>query len=284
MDYAFFEQIKNFAHSSKGSKRQVASFLLEHAQDAAFMTVDEVAQRAGVSPGTVSRVAQSMGFGGFQDIQERIRQIIRSNIAPAVLMKRAGGGSFDWRQSVQVDMDNLSSLFSRNPADSMQNTASLLATAPRVHIMGTRSSYALAYFLAFNLEQIRDHVQLLEIKLGQLADAIKLLRPGELFVPIALPRYQRETVTMTKEAAKVGCRVVSITDSFFSPVAKHSEIILLMACESQSFFNSYVAGFALANALVALTAVQLGEASTDALEKCNLLHERYRTFYTEMEN
>lgn len=283
MDYAFHTQIKAFAQAAKGAKKQVALFLLEHAQDAAFMTVGDVAQRAGVSPGTVSKVAQAMGFEGFPDIQERIRQVIRSNIAPAARMEMAGVDEFDWEHSMQVDMENLRNLFSRNPVESLQNAAQLMAEVGTVHVMGTRSSYSLAHFLAFNLGQIRDRVYLVEPKTGQMADAIKTLRPGDLFVAVALPRYQRDTVLMTRQAHEEGCRVLSVTDSFFSPLAKVSEITLIAPCESLSFFNSYVAAFGLASGLITQAALYLKEQSADALKKSNLLHERYRTFFNETE-
>lgn len=284
MDYAFHSQIKAFAQAAKGAKKQVALFLLEHAQDAAFMTVGDVARRAGVSPGTVSKVAQAMGFEGFPDIQERIRQVIRSNIAPAARMEMAGVEEFDWERSIQVDMENLRNLFSRNPVESLQNAAQLMAEVDTVHVMGTRSSYSLAHFLAFNLGQIRDRVYLVEPKTGQMADAIKTLHPGDLFVAVALPRYQRDTVLMTGQARAEGCRVLSVTDSFFSPLAKVSEITLIAPCESLSFFNSYVAAFGLASGLITQAALYLKEQSADALKKSNLLHERYRTFFNETES
>lgn len=281
MDYQFHNQIKEFALASKGTKRQVALFLLEHAQDAAFMTVGDVAARAGVSPGTVSRVAQAMGFSGFSDIQERIREVIRSNIAPAARMERANVTEFDWSHSLDVDMENLRSVLQRNKLENLRNAAMLMIKAPAVHVMGTRSSYALAYFLAFNLGQIREHTSLVELLPGQFTDVVRTLKPGALFIAVGLPRYQRETVTLTRKAKESGCTVLAITDSLFSPLATVSDCTLLVPCETLSFFNSYVAGFGLVNGLITQAALFQKAKSAKFLEESNALHARYATFFNE---
>ena len=277
--YSFHSRIKDFAASGKGANQKVAAFFLNHIQDAAFMTVEEIAKQAGVSPGTVSRAAKAMGFTGFPDIQNQIRQVIRINISPQTRMEKAGRGGFNPAASLQLDIENLRILSQAVPADTIREAASLLAKAPAVHVMGTRSSYSAAHFLAFNLGQIRENVVLVEAKTGQLLDEIRRLRKGDLFVSIALPRYSRDTIIMTEEAQKAGCRILAVTDSAFSPIATLAELSLLVACESLSFFNSYVAAFALANTLISQVAVDLKAKGARSLEQLNQLHERYQTFY-----
>jgi DNA-binding MurR/RpiR family transcriptional regulator len=281
MDYRFHNQIRVFAHTSKGAKRKLALFLLENAHEAAFMNVGEVAAKVNVSPGTVSRVAQAMGFSGFPDIQERIREVIRSNIAPAARMEKANVTEFDWNRSLEVDQENLRNLLQRNSPENLRDAAALMIKASAVHVMGTRSSYALAYFLAFNLGQIRDHTHLVEILPGQFVDAIRALEPRTLFIAVGLPRYQRETVLLAQKAKEIGCKVLAITDSFFSPLATVSDISLLASCETLSFFNSYVAAFGLVNGLITQAALYQKGKSAKFLEESNVLHERYETFFNE---
>ena len=284
MDYPFYNQIKAFAQNARGSKLKVAQFLLEHTQDAAFMTVGDVAARIDVSPGTVSRVAQAMGFQGFPDIQERIRQVILSTIAPAARMEMAKIDSFDWNQSLKLDMENLRSTLVRNPIENLNNAAGFLENSPAVHVMGTRSSLSLAYFLAFNLGQIRDGVWLVEPKLGQFTEAIRTFRKGNLFVAVGLPRYQRDTVVLTEEARKRGCQIIAITDSVFSPLAKLSDLALLASCSSLSYFNSYVAAFGIVNGLLTQVALRFKSKSSGILEASNQLHGQFNTFFDDQED
>ena len=74
MNDNFFEHIQEFAQTSTGTQKRVCQVVLEHAQDVAFMTVDDMAAKAGVSAASVSRTAQAMGFKGYPEMQEQIRQ------------------------------------------------------------------------------------------------------------------------------------------------------------------------------------------------------------------
>ncbi len=279
-EYSFHNKIKDFSLTAKGANQKVAVFLVDHLQDAAFMTVEEVAQRTGVSPGTVSRAAKAMGFAGFPDIQEQIRQIVRSSIAPVARMEKIDRDRFDVRASLQFDIENLQSLSTHLSSESVQKAVSLLSKTETIRVMATRSSYSVAYFLALALSQIRENVFLMDVKTGQLFDESRRLRAGDLFVAVALPRYSQDTIFMTEEARKAGCHILAVTDSLFSPLSALADITLPVPYESLSFFNSYVASFALANILIAQTAVCLKKKSTESLEQLNRLHEEHAVFYT----
>ncbi len=278
MEQTFQSQIREFTRSARGAHRKVAEFLLVHGQDAAFMTVEDVARGAGVSPGTVSRAAKAMGFSGFPDVQERIRLVIRRTLSPAGRLEHAHRDSFDCSASLRQDQENLLVLSARLPEVALQEAAALLVSVDVVHVMGTRSSYSLAYFLAFNLGQIRPGVFLMDPKAGQLQDESRRLQAGSVFVPITFPRYTRDTLSMAEVARKASCRIVAISDSSFSPLAPLAEISLSAPYQSLSFFNSYVAGFALVNALIGQVAALNKERTTEALKQLNDLHKANGVF------
>ena len=273
-----YEQMKVFAASAKGAQKQVCEFLLEHTQDVAFMTVDDVAQRTGVSPGSVTRTTQAMGFKGYPEVQEHIRQVIRDSIAPANRFEQSSRDPFDSSQSIQIDVENLRKVLFCNPSANIRQAAELIALAPAVYCMGMRSSYSVAYFLAFNLNMIRDHVHLIEPGANSQPDIVKNLRQEDVFLVASLPRYHHETVLMTNEAVRAGCTVIALTDSLFSPMARVARISLTAPYNSMSFFNSYVAAFGLANLLISQTAAFRKDESAAALAKLHAIHERYKIF------
>jgi DNA-binding MurR/RpiR family transcriptional regulator len=57
--------------------RQVAVFALENPDDIAFGTAASIAERADVQPSTLVRFAQSIGYGGFSDLQNVFRARLR---------------------------------------------------------------------------------------------------------------------------------------------------------------------------------------------------------------
>ena len=71
------------------SQKRIAEAIVEDPEFVAFATVDKMAARLGVSPSTVVRFAYRIGLNGYQDLQDRVRVLVRSQMRSNVLP--AGG-------------------------------------------------------------------------------------------------------------------------------------------------------------------------------------------------
>ena len=61
---------------SKGQK-QIARFILEHYDKAAFMTASRLGQTVGVSESTVVRFATELGYDGYPHLQRALQDFLR---------------------------------------------------------------------------------------------------------------------------------------------------------------------------------------------------------------
>ena len=276
MNGDFYAKIREFTASAKGARKKVVSFLLQHPEEAAFMTIEGLAATTGVSAGMVSRTVREMGFDGFADMQSQIRQVVRKNITPAARLLRAREDGPSFRDTVRWEMRNLLALLKLNSDDALRNGARLLASAPSVHVLGMRSSYGPAFSLGLGLSQIRENVILMDLTTGLLAEQTKRFSPGDLAVIISFPRYLRESLLMVQEAKISKCSILAITDSFSSPLAMQADVTLLAPYESASFFNSSVAMCGIANALLAETTQLLGDRGARSLERLNNIQKRWK--------
>src|SRR5467141_2486702 len=55
------------------SQKDVAQYIVDHLDEAAFQTAEELARRADTSSSTVVRFSQALGFEGFPELQEAAR-------------------------------------------------------------------------------------------------------------------------------------------------------------------------------------------------------------------
>src|SRR5437660_5977611 len=69
------------------SQKDVAQYIVDHLDEAAFQTAEELAKRASTSSSTVVRFSQALGFEGFPELQQAARDEYRRR-APA-----SGGGA-----------------------------------------------------------------------------------------------------------------------------------------------------------------------------------------------
>src|SRR5438477_3020489 len=59
------------------SQKDVAQYIVDHLDDAAFQTAEELARRANTSSSTVVRFSQALGFEGFPELQAAAREAYR---------------------------------------------------------------------------------------------------------------------------------------------------------------------------------------------------------------
>jgi DNA-binding MurR/RpiR family transcriptional regulator len=272
----FHQKVNAFYQTAKRAKRVVAEFFLTHPEEAAFMTLDEIAARTGVSPATITRTATEIGFKGYPDLQEEIRKSVRRSLAPVERLetKTLPEGSLGYRESIAIDQQNLSALASLNDDASIEKAIELLSTAPQVHLTGSRSSYSPVSFLGFMLAQIRPRVRVITENEGRIPEQVLDVEQGDLLLAIALPRYAKTVVDTMKEAKNRGCQIISVSDSSTSPLSQLSDISLFVPYESYSFFNSTVSALALFNALVTGVNVRLGASALKRLQEHGALMEQ----------
>ena len=70
------------------SQKDVAQYIVDHLDEAAFQTAEELARRASTSSSTVVRFSQALGFEGFPELQQAARDEYRRR--PPGLWQRLG--------------------------------------------------------------------------------------------------------------------------------------------------------------------------------------------------
>src|ERR1700723_3256441 len=75
------------------SQKDVAQYIVDHLDEAAFQTAEELARRANTSSSTVVRFPQALGFEGFPELQAAAREEYRRVNAKAAKNGATGAGS-----------------------------------------------------------------------------------------------------------------------------------------------------------------------------------------------
>src|SRR5437868_8813463 len=73
------------------SQKDVAQYIVDHLDEAAFQTAEELARRASTSSSTVVRFSQALGFEGFPELQQAAREEYRRQAGAG--QGSSGGGA-----------------------------------------------------------------------------------------------------------------------------------------------------------------------------------------------
>ena len=63
------------------SQRRIMQYIMDHYEEAIFLTASELAQRVGVSEATVVRLAQALGFDGYPGMQKKFREGLQNRLS-----------------------------------------------------------------------------------------------------------------------------------------------------------------------------------------------------------
>ena len=251
---------------SKGQK-QIARFILEHYDKAAFMTASRLGVTVGVSESTVVRFATELGYDGYPHLQRALQEMIRNKLTSVQRMEVAGDrmGGRDVLQTVlHADTDMIRVTLDEIDRDAFQGAVDALMGAKRIYILGVRSSSALASFLGFYFNLLFENVTLVHTNsVSEIFEQVLRVGPGDVLFGISFPRYSKRTLSAMKYARDRGARVIALTDSQLSPLARVADHVLLARSDMASFVDSLVAPLSVINALI----VAVGMSRRDEIEQ-----------------
>src|SRR4051794_39548482 len=64
-----------------GSQKRIARYVVENVETVAFSTLDQMAAHLDVNPSTIVPFTYRLGLAGFPDLQERMRELVRGQLA-----------------------------------------------------------------------------------------------------------------------------------------------------------------------------------------------------------
>jgi DNA-binding MurR/RpiR family transcriptional regulator len=247
------ERFDDFSRSQK----DVARYIVDHLDEAAFQTAEELARRANTSSSTVVRFSQALGFDGYPELQQSAIEEYRHKVAEPPGNGNGGSGAaalfnFDhseFEASLGADYSNIEETARTLTREQVEASVSALATSRRVLIVGVEQ-------MAFFASYMRHLLGLLDIRAEIVSspsqDNIqKLSRMDEdtLLVALTAGRAHPLILRALKLGRHRGARTLSITDATLSDVAEHSELVLYYSSNGPSYIRSNAALMGLVQAL-----------------------------------
>ena len=245
------------------AEARLAAHLTEHPDQWGFSPTTELAARLGVHRSTVVRFAQRLGFDGFPDLQETVRDRYLQSVANHGDLPTVTPGldhQLAVRSVYERELRNLRETYAKLDGAVLEATALDIARAKRVLVFGRRFSYAIALHTAYMLRTLRDGVRLAPEPGGSSLDAIFDLGPDDVAVLVSMRRHSPEVQRALRILSDHSVPCTLITDA--SPVAGLPEHVRFLQAHigSTSTLDSFTSLVSLAHALAMVVARLLPDA------------------------
>lgn len=274
------ELIEKSAPKLTQSERKLASALLADYPFAGLLSVQLLAERADISPPSISRFVTKIGLSGYPEMQRHLLEELReSESAPSdreLSSQRAEGGylaSFLDRAAEKLQIAGEAITEAQ-----FERVCNLLSDRKRkLFALGGRISDIIAQDLVFHLRQTRGDVFQLPRDTEAWPEYLLRMNSGDVLFLVDFRRYEPNLYRLAEMAAKRRIQIIVMTDRWMTPAKRHASEVLVMPIETDTVWDSYIAAVAITEAL----ATRVAENSWDKSRKRIEAWDAMRSIPTE---
>lgn len=259
---------KNYKTLSKGQK-QLAAYITENYDRAAFITASKMGCIVGVSESTVVRFAYALGYDGYPELQKSLQELIRNKLTSVQRIQLTGDLQPNdvLRSVLKSDVSNIRATIDSIDNASFNAAINALLEAKKVYIVGLMSAAPLAQFLAYYLGFVMDNVVMVSGAMGNIYEDLFRISSEDVCIGISFPRYSNRTIDALDFARGKDATIIAITDSVSSPIAEKAEHALIARSDMAGFADSLVAPLSLINAIIVACSLRRREQVSNTLSQ-----------------
>ncbi|MDE7254094.1 MAG: MurR/RpiR family transcriptional regulator [Acetatifactor sp.] len=267
------------------SHKAIANFILQHYDQAVFMTAARLGAALGISESTVVRFAAGIGYEGYPELQKALEECVKGKLSSVQRMDAKYGKSTQSEILASVmnaDMEKLQHTIDNLDAAAFESAVTTILEAQTVYVMGLRSNEPLAGFLQFYLNMIRGNVVLLNTtSVSETFEQMIHISEKDCFIGISFPRYSMRTLKAMEFANDRNAKVIALTDSIHSPMNLYSSCNLLARSDMVSIVDSLVAPLSVINALVVAICLKRPQEVKRNLEMLEETWNNYQVYLND---
>ena len=208
------------------SEKAVASYLIEHINDIAQLSLNIISIEAKTSKPTVTRLCKRLGYSGFIDLRNNARSQLTSVLAPLKINSEPVSAMYQLMKKIisknQNTMQNTLALISSD----YDQAAESIINARCVHMFGNGDAIIPCEFFRIKLLKIGKSCSVYNDQDLQLFCAAAT-QPGDVVIAVSHTGRSRSVVESIRIVRERGIRTIAITATQKAPLLRYCDITLL---------------------------------------------------------
>lgn len=258
--------------------RKAAKYVLENPQEVGISTVREIARAAQVNPNTFVRMAQQVGFDGYEDFRTPFRDAIRAGSAgfpdrARWLQKAAKRGALGelYADMATSALANLEQTLAGISPEDLQNAAQVIWSSRRVFTLGVGVNHANAQNFTYLASTGLREFYTIPRPGATATDDLAFADNRDVLIAMTCSPYRSEVLAAIGIAKEQGLQVIGISDSRASPVIRAADHGFIVGSDTPQFFPSSVSTIALLEMLLSFV---IAIADDEIVARVESFHRR----------
>ena len=244
------------------SQKDVAQYIVDHLDEAAFQTAEELARRANTSSSTVVRFSQALGFEGFPELQQAARDEYRrlvgglasNNGSPSDSVTTPTAPLFsldhtEFEAALAADHVNVEDTAHKLSRGDVEAAIDAIASAEKVLIAGTDQMAFFASYLRHLLMLLDLRAEIVASPSQEALGRLSRIDADTLVIGLSAGRPHPLITRTMKLARHRKAPTLAITDATLSEVARLARIRLYYSSNTPAFVRSHTALLSIIQAL-----------------------------------
>jgi DNA-binding MurR/RpiR family transcriptional regulator len=243
--------------------RILGEYIIAQPRKAVFMTTKELAEACEVSEATVVRFVSGIGYDRYSDFQQALRDFVDTELTLLDRLDIAdmkAPGAVRLRRTISEEIDNLQQMYNSLDFDTLEAVVDVLNREVPVHVIGSRLSFTLAYYMGWAMTKVRGDIRILNGSDRTTIDWLTIAPSNSVCVIIATSRYPNELIRLGKLVKRLEQTLIVVTDSASCPILQFSDLRLVAASKHIPYLGSPTPLSCLINYLVHELASRKGES------------------------
>lgn len=229
----------------------VADYILKEFHKIPFLSISALSENIGVSPNTVIKFCNHLGFSRFAEFKKVFSEHARTVLSEPDGRENMSLGDNDFFARGLEEEISIISATLNNPAnhENLSKAVSMITEAKHTYVCGGHRSYPIADIFTFALQSmcVRAHCFYCDQKLFSLN--VRKATPEELVMFIMMPPYSEFAVEAMRQLQKKKVPILLLTDTGLSPALPYADLTLYCNYRDNHYLYSNIGVHALINVL-----------------------------------
>ena len=230
VEQSFWEMLRTKRDSLTKSGGIVADYLVQHAEDAQYLSISSLANACGVAEATIFRFCRSLGFDGYNEMKIALAKATATAMPVALKLEPGVDTQTLVTHAYNTAVEALNGTRSVLDPDAIDQAATLLQRARQVYCLGQGGSQVLAEDIWARFSMISTKFRTAGDSHLQLVTA-SLMTPEDVVLFVSYSGATRDMLETLRTAKAAGAKIILLTHYEDSPGAKLADVVLLCGAQ-----------------------------------------------------
>ncbi len=257
----------------------IINYILDNPRLFALSSIRELESKLNTSKATIVRLAQALGYEGFQELKSEFLESVKNELDPIHKYKKfisERENQSDYLKMISDEnVENINKSLELIEPESYLRAIDFFKNANHIYTMGMKMSNYLAEIAAYLFNRISLNASPMVYGGLKFTERIVNMSDRDVILAFAFHPYSPETVEAACYARERNVPVIAVTDSSIAEIIEHSDVVLQVAVKTSGISNSITTGFILISSIVAQIGHDLKNKTLKTIEAIDHIREEH---------